>query len=58
MEGLAIAGCWKLTEILDEGGAVDMIYISILLRPSDTRSMTKLKGYVVAGQVLQWIDHF
>ena len=53
-----LLGCWKLTEILDEGGAVDTIYISISLSPSDTRSMTKLKGYVVAGQVLQWIDHF
>ena len=53
----------KLTEILDQGGAVDMIYLDFA-KAFDTvphtwlMPMAKLKGYKVAGQVLQWIGHF
>ena len=51
----------KLTEILDQGGAVDMIYIEFAKAfdtVPHTRLMAKLEGYGVTGQMLQWIGNF
>ena len=51
----------KWTEILDQGGAVDTVYLDFA-KAFDTvphqRLMVKLKGYGVEGQVLEWIGQF
>jgi len=51
----------KLTEILDQGGAVDMVYLDFA-KAFDTvphrRLLTKLGGYGVHDKVLEWIGHF
>jgi ribosomal protein S20 len=51
----------KLTEILDRGGTLDMIYLDFA-KAFDTvphqRLIQKLKGYGVGVEVLDWIGHF
>jgi len=51
----------KWTEILDEGGAVDVIFLD-LAKAFDTvphqRLLNKLSGYGVGGRFLEWIKQF
>ena len=51
----------KWTEILDEGGSVDVIYLD-LTKAFDTvphqRLLNKLSGYGVGGRILEWIKQF
>jgi len=51
----------KLTEILDQGGTLDMIYQDFAKAfdaVSHQRLLLTLKGYGVGGEVLNWIEHF
>lgn len=51
----------RLTEILDGGGSVDMIYLDFA-KAFDTvphrRLLVKLEGYGVGGELLRWIEQF
>ena len=51
----------KSTEILDEGGSVDVIYLD-LAKAFDTvphqRLLIKLSGYGIGGRILEWIEQF
>lgn len=51
----------KWTEVLDEGGSVDVIYLD-LAKAFDTvphqRLLNKLFGYGVGGRILEWIKQF
>jgi hypothetical protein len=51
----------KWTEILDEGGSIDVIYLD-LAKAFDTvphqRLLAKLSGYGVGGKILEWIKQF
>ena len=51
----------KLTEIMDQGGAVDMVYLDFA-KAFDTvshrRLLIKLEGYGVRDEVLRWIEKF
>jgi len=51
----------KWTEILDQGGAVDAVYLDFA-KAFDTvphmRLMTKLERYGVSGKLLEWIRQF
>ena len=51
----------KWTEILDQGGSVDAVYLDFA-KAFDTvphqRLLTKLEGYGVGGRMLQWIQQF
>jgi Reverse transcriptase (RNA-dependent DNA polymerase) len=51
----------KWTEILDDRGVVDAIYLD-LAKAFDTvphqRLLSKLSGCGVGGKILEWIKHF
>ena len=51
----------KLTEILDKGGAIDIVYLD-LAKAFDTvphqRLLIKLRSYGIAGKLLEWITNF
>jgi hypothetical protein len=51
----------KITEMLDQGGAVDMVYLDFA-KAFDTvphkRLIMKLEGYGVTGNLLEWIREF
>jgi len=51
----------KLTEYLDVGGTLDLVYLD-LAKAFDTvphrRLLVKLEGYGIGGQLLTWIEQF
>lgn len=51
----------KISELLDRGGSIDMIYLDFA-KAFDTvphnRLLMKLSGYGVGGKVLEWIGQF
>lgn len=51
----------KLTEILDKGGAIDIVYLD-LAKAFDAvphqRLLLKLRSYGIAGKLLEWITNF
>jgi len=56
---LKVIDLW--TEILDQGGAIDSVYLDFA-KAFDTvpheRLLVKLASYGISGQVLHWIRHF
>ena len=56
---LKVIDLW--TEILDQGGAIDSVYLDFA-KAFDTvpheRLLVKLASYGIGGQVLKWIRHF
>src|SRR5664279_972649 len=51
----------KLTEILDQGGAVDMVYLDFAKafdKVPHRRLLRKLNGYGISGELMIWIEQF